>query len=65
MRVYFKLNANLHGFRAGMIISTPACSAGIPLDQKWRKRFAEAEKDNCIKIIDKPNKFVKDHAITG
>jgi hypothetical protein len=65
MRIYFKLNANLHGYKAGTIISTPACSSGIPLAKKWRKRFIEAEKDNCILIIKKPSKDVKNKAVTG
>lgn len=61
MNIYLRLNANLYGYKAGTIIKTKACAAGIPLDRRWRKRLIESEKDNCIKVLKRSN----DGAISG
>lgn len=46
-----KLNADLRGYTAGMIIKIQTDKSGVPLDRYWRDRLKDAESDNCVELI--------------
>ena len=46
-----KLNKHLGTFRKGSIVNVDCDAHGIPLDQFWRRRLADAKIDNCCEIV--------------
>jgi hypothetical protein len=42
---------NVRGYFPDQIITIQTDSAGIPLEQFWRKRLKDACVDNCIEVI--------------
>jgi len=49
--VLVKINSPYLGFPAGREIPVKVDSKGVPLERDWRRRFKDAEQDNCLQII--------------
>ncbi len=61
MKCRIKINKSLRGFVPGQTTLIEVNEDGIPLDSFWRKRFKDAERDNCLEIVqdEKPKKQKK------
>ena len=44
----------MNGFKAGSTIVLAVDSAGNVLDDFWSRRLKDAERDNCVEIIQQP-----------
>lgn len=48
--------SHLPGFSEGEEVVLPADEHGTPLDQYWRRRLRDAEKDGCVERLERPTK---------
>lgn len=54
-----KLNVDLNGHKAGEVISIKVDKDGVPLNQFWRNRVADAPIDRCVAWVNNAAKSVK------
>jgi len=59
-QIVINCSAGLRGYKQGKKVNIQFYkNTKIPVDVYWRRRLKDAEKDNCIKIIE-PNLIPKD-----
>lgn len=49
-----KSMVSLHGLGAGERTTIKVDEEGTPLDQHWRRRFADSVTDGCVAVIETP-----------
>lgn len=52
MKRKIKINFKDKGYKDGDIISIDCNDGGVPKDIFWRRRFKEAERNNCVEWVD-------------
>jgi len=60
MQKSFKILKDLGIKKAGDVISLEVNKEGMPLNSFWKQRFIDSKKDNCIEIIKKEKKVIKE-----
>ncbi len=52
MSATIRVRANkLPGVPPGHVFTIPADRYGVPLEEFWRRRFKDAETDNCCEVV--------------
>ena len=46
-----RLGADMAGHSKGDVVSVQVDSRGVPLERFWRRRFKDAEIDNCLVVV--------------
>lgn len=52
-KICVKVLKPFDGHKVGDEVTVPCDSEGTPVDRSWRRRFKDAETDECCKIISK------------
>lgn len=59
--INIKINGTIPGHYKDQIISIATDDKGTPLDEFWRRRLKDAERDNCCEIV-KPRAVARSKA---
>ncbi len=57
-----KLNSDLGIYKKGSSVNATFGPDDQPVSPYWRKRLEESKKDNCLEIVKRPKKTVKNKA---
>jgi len=49
--IQVRVNGVIPGHERGAIVRVRVDSEGTPLDLQWRRRFRDAEVDNCCEVV--------------